>query len=263
MSPVRAPVRSMIAFVPTVVPWRNWLTWASWARASAAVTPSTKRVGTDGSLTVTVSPVATSTATRSVNVPPMSTATVYLAPLASTARDRIPALHGPTSSEGRAWRAVRSAAAVQRHPAAHARAGLLAGQHTELAVDLRRALVHDLQADVHAGRGAAERGPDPHPVVGDRQHRVAALGPQREHRRARVAVLEHVGRRLAADPRQGVRGGGLEHEVFEVQLGVHARGGQPPAHARADLVDVVVDVGVLAHRGDGHRELLGGLGDRV
>src|SRR5262249_11537133 len=157
------------------------------ARASAAVTPSTKRAGTDGSLTVTVSPVATSTATRSVNVPPMSTATVYLAPLASTARDRIPGFRAPTSSEGRGWGSVRSgpkrgeggarpAARLERDAAAHARADLLAGRDAELAVDLRRAFAHDLQAEVQARGRAAQRRPDAHPVVGDGQHRVVALG---------------------------------------------------------------------------------------
>jgi hypothetical protein len=77
-SPVRAPRRSMIAFVAIVEPCLKPVTSAGSmpALSRALITPSMNPGGVDGVLTLVSSCVSSSYATRSVNVPPMSTATL-------------------------------------------------------------------------------------------------------------------------------------------------------------------------------------------
>ena len=78
-SPVLAPLRSISALVASVVPWMRAATLAglrpaSWSRVSTPC--STAWAGSLGvvrSLPTLTAPVASSTSTRSVKVPPMST----------------------------------------------------------------------------------------------------------------------------------------------------------------------------------------------
>ena len=73
-----APRRSMIALVAMVEPCLKAVSSPGSipAFASAFITPSMKPGGVDGVLTVINSWLSSSYATRSVNVPPMSTATL-------------------------------------------------------------------------------------------------------------------------------------------------------------------------------------------
>src|SRR5438093_3330352 len=74
----RAPRRSSTALVPTVVPWTSRRTWRpAMPRASRpARTAAASFRGSDGTLVTTTRPVASSTAVRSVNVPPTSIPTM-------------------------------------------------------------------------------------------------------------------------------------------------------------------------------------------
>src|SRR5438093_2122751 len=76
-SAVGTPRRSVMELMTTVVPWtRDSIDEAGTPdRSRAAITPSSSWAGVVGALVTTSSPVATSTAARSVNVPPMSMAT--------------------------------------------------------------------------------------------------------------------------------------------------------------------------------------------
>ncbi len=84
----RAPVRVMTALMPIVVPTTMNETSAvsNAACSSAAASASTGRVGVDGTFETYHSPLASSTATRSVNVPPVSMPTR----MPTTASDSLP-----------------------------------------------------------------------------------------------------------------------------------------------------------------------------
>ena len=73
--PTRPPLRSTTAFVAVVVPCTNWPTSerATPPSASTSRTPSVRSAGVVNDLDIDSSPVVLSKATRSVNVPPMST----------------------------------------------------------------------------------------------------------------------------------------------------------------------------------------------
>ena len=82
-SPTFAPLPWTSRLVPTVVPCESAPTPASpslpW---NISITPSMidrlGSAGVDGTLSVSISPVSWSITTRSVNVPPVSTATVFI-----------------------------------------------------------------------------------------------------------------------------------------------------------------------------------------
>src|SRR5258705_2316433 len=77
MSPVRATLRSSSALVAVVVPWTMTAPSSAPAAvpASAAWTPPAWFATVVGTLATRTSPLASSTSTRSVNVPPTSTPT--------------------------------------------------------------------------------------------------------------------------------------------------------------------------------------------
>src|SRR5207253_95627 len=84
---VRAPLRSMIAFVKSVVPWTNNESSPAEAPASASASTRTRSTASAGeSFVESVFAIATtpspSARHRSVNVPPMSTPTRLLIPQA-------------------------------------------------------------------------------------------------------------------------------------------------------------------------------------
>src|SRR6266545_1802359 len=93
--PTRAPFLWMSAFVPTVVPWvstaispqncSNESPRRSAATRIAAIMPSAKSAGVEGALVAVMRPERSS-ATQSVNVPPMSTPTRSRATLSFPAR---------------------------------------------------------------------------------------------------------------------------------------------------------------------------------
>src|SRR5262249_37177884 len=86
MSPVTAPLRSSSAFVAVVVPWTTIWSWPGVASvpASAARTPSAWLRGVVGTLATRTAPVASSSKTRSVKVPPTSTPTRSARPAVTT-----------------------------------------------------------------------------------------------------------------------------------------------------------------------------------
>src|SRR5712691_4047865 len=79
-SATRAPRRSRMAFVPTVVPWTSRRTrrLSIPSAASPARTAAASSSGCDGTLPTRTSPDAASTAVTSVKVPPTSTPTTNM-----------------------------------------------------------------------------------------------------------------------------------------------------------------------------------------
>jgi hypothetical protein len=76
----RAPRRSRTALVPTVVPCtrRRTSRLAMPSAASPASSAAASLRGSEGTLVTTTRPVVSSTAVRSVNVPPTSTPTMNM-----------------------------------------------------------------------------------------------------------------------------------------------------------------------------------------
>ena len=85
----RAPRRSSTALVPTVVPWTSRRTSraAIPSAASPASTAPASWRGCDGTLVTTTRPLASSTAVRSVNVPPTSMPTMNMGAMIQYAVD--------------------------------------------------------------------------------------------------------------------------------------------------------------------------------
>ena len=83
-SAVRAPRRSRRAFVATVIPWANAAISPRSAASTTAMTPSDWSSGVDGTFAVTTRP--STSAARSVNVPP--TSTPRAAPVTRASRGR-------------------------------------------------------------------------------------------------------------------------------------------------------------------------------
>ena len=77
ISAVLTPLRSRIALVETVAPWRNDRVSSprSPARAKPLITPSKKVGGVEGTLPIRCSPVSRLTPMTSVKVPPISVPT--------------------------------------------------------------------------------------------------------------------------------------------------------------------------------------------
>src|SRR6266851_7776450 len=100
MSPVRAPLRSSSELVAVVVPWTMTATSAALAAAPASApwTPPAWLATVVGTLATRTRPVASSTSTRSVKVPPTSTptslasGTIALVVIIGIARARIPSV---------------------------------------------------------------------------------------------------------------------------------------------------------------------------
>src|SRR5437660_8614284 len=108
-TPVRAPWPASTALMPIVVPW---IISRQSARSTAACsaqrrTPSSSSDGVLRALALTTAPVASSSATRSVNVPPMSTP-ILSATRAPSWRGSIP------EASARRWRAGVTSASGER-----------------------------------------------------------------------------------------------------------------------------------------------------
>ena len=98
-SAVRAPFRSMMAFVKSVVPWRTWDTRPAGTRAAAstasipAMTASSGRSGVVSTLPTWKVWPSSLARMRSVNVPPISDPTRYkVTPSGKSNRGQAPTL---------------------------------------------------------------------------------------------------------------------------------------------------------------------------
>src|SRR5579871_869835 len=108
--PVRTPLRSSSAFVPTVVPWQKNTTSSERTPSarSASIPPRMARDGSSGvlgSFVIEIAPVSSSRQTKSENVPPVSTVTRYF-PNVALPSYRLPrvTLHPDHAFSWRRWR---------------------------------------------------------------------------------------------------------------------------------------------------------------